>query len=156
MPLTEVELADAVEVVRVIARAPSQLRKSLVVHQGYFARREHMSGISLWLAGSRVEAINAWTTKWPKGTLICTVGTLRTLGLRFFQTNTDGHFTVRCGGCDLSPNQMQGQLCARTDRSNCGFFLNPELEEGKVAEIGLLDRLVNAFRLDLPITHQNG
>ena len=153
MPLQEVQLDDREPVVRVIARAPSVAKRAIVVEPGDFARRmTYMSGISLWRARSREAAMNAWGTSWKKGTLVCSAGELRKLGLRFFETFTEDHFTVRCDACDLSPHQGdQGPLCNRTDNLPCSFDLVPSSPEGTVVPVGLLDKLVRIFSIDLPI-----
>jgi hypothetical protein len=152
MSLQEIELDDAELVVRVIARANSLARKPIIIEPGDFARKDYMSGISIWRARSKHAAMDAWSTKWKKGTLVCQAGKLKLLNLRFFETATEDHFTVRCDACDLSPHQRdQGPLCRRTDLAPCSFSLTPLVEEGRITELGLLDKLVQVFSVDLPI-----
>lgn len=152
MPLQEVQLRDDEQILRVIARPRSALRKALIIEPGDFSRRmDYMSGISLWRARSREAAKAAWNTTWPKGTLICSARTLKSFGLRFFETGKEDHFTVRCDGCDLNPNQMVTPLCKRTDNQQCALVLVPtatNVSEITFIPLGLLDKLVQVFKLD--------
>lgn len=153
MPLQDAMLPDEVEIVRVIARPKVLASKPLVLEVGDFARRNYMSGISLWLATEGVNAINSWPTQWFKGTVKTDVGSLKKLGLRLFLTDRNGHFTVRCDGCDLSTNQKdQVPLCKKTDFTTCDFTLdNASIPIGVDLPIGLKDKLVQIFTLDIPI-----
>ena len=153
MALQEVHLDDEEQIIRVFARSKSQLKRQLVKEPGDFSRERYMSGISLWRASARAQAISAWGTSWPKGTLICTAGELRVLGLRFYRTANEDHFTVRCDGCDLNPNQraesLQGlALCKKSDLTNCDLVLGTNSAPGHVTPLGILDQMAKIFRWD--------
>jgi len=151
----EIKLSDEDEIVRVFARRKTDLSKPVKVHHSDFARRmSTMSGISLWRVEAKHVAKAAWRTSWPKGILICKVGTLRHLNLKFFGEHKDDlHLSTRCSVCDLSVNQGDARpLCKGFGGSPCSFDLEPDLPENVLADLGLLDKLAKLFVIDsMPI-----
>lgn len=127
MPLSQIQIGDDEDIVRIFLRFPSQQGSFRTLLPNDFTRKMDLqSGISLLRVGTgfltRDQAM-AWIKgSKPRGLASCKGKVLKSLGLKFVASSaSDPHLSTRCAGCDLNPAQGQAPLCTRTDGQACDF-----------------------------------